>query len=234
MQESIETKLNSLRAHVLAAETAAGRKPGSVQVLAVSKRQSAAKIREAYAAGQCAIGENYLQEALDKMAQLTDLAIEWHFIGAIQSRKCQAIAEHFAWVHSVDRLKIAAKLSQARPDPLHALNICLQVNVNQEASKAGVSLEQLPELADHVARLPGLRLRGLMTIPAATEDVTEQHHNFMQVYEASQRLIKQGLSLDTLSMGMSQDFPAAIAAGATLIRIGTGIFGPREVDTRNK
>ncbi len=196
-----------------------------IGLLAVSKTKQADAIREAYAAGVTDFGENYLQEALDKQTQLSDLPVVWHFIGPIQSNKTKPIAEHFAWVHSVDRLKIAERLSAQRPAHLPALNICLQVNVSGEASKSGCSPDQLSALAHAVTQLPNLRLRGLMTIPEPTDDMTEQRAAFARLRELQQSL---NLDLDTLSMGMSHDLEAAIAEGATWVRIGTALFGARD------
>lgn len=198
-----------------------------MQLLAVSKTQPAAVIRSAYYAGQCLFGENYLQEALAKQQQLADLAIEWHFIGPIQSNKTQAIAQHFAWVHSVDRLKIAHRLNVARADSVSPLSICLQVNVSNEASKSGVLPADIPALAEAVQHLPKLRLRGLMAIPAPIHDTALQRRQFAQVGALYEQLIEQGMQLDTLSIGMSEDFPAAIMEGATIVRVGSAIFGPR-------
>ena len=196
-----------------------------IGLLAVSKTKPADAIREAFTAGITDFGENYLQEALDKQTQLSDLPVVWHFIGPIQSNKTKPIAEHFAWVHSVDRLKIAERLSAQRPAHLPALNICLQVNVSGEASKSGCSPDQLSALAHAVTQLPNLRLRGLMTIPEPTDDVTEQRAAFARLRELQQSL---NLELDTLSMGMSHDLEAAIAEGATWVRIGTALFGARD------
>ena len=196
--------------------------------MAVSKTRAAPDIREAVAAGIEHIGENYLQEALSKMAELQDLPLVWHFIGPIQSNKTRAIAEHFDWVHSVDRLKIAQRLSAQRPDQLPPLNICLQVNISGEASKSGCTLTELPALAQAVAKLPRLRLRGLMTIPAPSEDPAQQRLPFRRLREAQEQLIAEGLELDTLSMGMSDDLGAAIAEGATLVRVGSALFGARQ------
>ncbi|PNA02595.1 MULTISPECIES: YggS family pyridoxal phosphate-dependent enzyme [unclassified Pseudomonas] len=207
------------------AARAAGRDPASVQLLAVSKTKPASAIREAHAAGLCHMGENYLQEALTKQQALSDLPLIWHFIGPIQSNKTKAITEHFDWVHSVDRLKIAQRLSEQRPAELPPLNICLQVNVSGEASKSGCSPAELPALAQAVNVLPGLRLRGLMAIPEPTEDRAEQEAAFATLRELQAQL---GLGLDTLSMGMSHDLEAAIAQGATWVRIGTALFGARD------
>jgi len=198
-----------------------------VTLCAVSKTQPAEAIRAAYHAGQTVFGENYLQEALTKQAQLNDCAIAWHFIGPIQSNKTQLIARHFDWVHSVDRLKIAQRLSDARPPALAPLNICLQVNISEEASKSGASGQELLELALNINQLPHLQLRGLMAIPAPCRDFEQQRDQFRQVRALFEHLNGHGLSLDTLSIGMSGDFAAAIAEGATLVRIGTAIFGAR-------
>lgn len=199
----------------------------NVTLCAVSKAQTATSIRAAYEAGQTVFGENYLQEALAKQAQLQDCAIAWHFIGPIQSNKTQPIARHFDWVHSVDRLKIAQRLSDARPPELPPLNICLQVNISEEASKSGASGQALLELALNINQLPRLQLRGLMAIPAPCHVFEQQRDQFRQVRALFEQLNNHGLHLDTLSIGMSGDFAAAIAEGATLVRIGTAIFGAR-------
>jgi pyridoxal phosphate enzyme (YggS family) len=207
------------------AAQASQRDCATVGLLAVSKTKPAAAIREAFAAGTRDFGENYLQEALEKQAELSDLPLTWHFIGPIQSNKTKPIAEHFAWVHSVDRLKIAQRLSDQRPAHLPSLNICLQVNVSGEASKSGCNPDELPALAQAVTQLPNLRLRGLMTIPEPTDDPSEQRAAFARLRELQQGL---NLDLDTLSMGMSHDLEAAIAEGATWVRIGTALFGARD------
>ena len=199
----------------------------SVTLCAVSKAQPATAIRAAYDAGQTVFGENYLQEALQKQAELEDCAIAWHFIGPIQSNKTQPLARHFDWVHSVDRLKIAQRLSDARPSDLPPLNICLQVNISEEASKSGASGQELLELALNIKQLPHLQLRGLMAIPAPCSNFEQQRDQFRQVRALFDQLNNHGLQLDTLSIGMSGDFAAAIAEGATLVRIGTAIFGAR-------
>jgi pyridoxal phosphate enzyme (YggS family) len=223
----ISERLQAVQASIHDAAIDAGREPQKVQLLAVSKAHPASALREAFAAGQRMFGENYLQEALAKQAELADLAIEWHFIGPIQSNKTQAIAQHFDWVHSVDRLKIAERLNMARPENLPALQICLQINVSQEETKSGLSLEETAELAHAIQALPKLKLRGLMAIPAPTHDAALQREQFRQVREVYENLQAKGLALDTLSIGMSDDFPAAIAEGATIVRIGSAIFGPR-------
>ncbi|MDT8908510.1 YggS family pyridoxal phosphate-dependent enzyme [Pseudomonas fluorescens] len=210
---------------IRAAEQAARRPEHSVQLLAVSKTKPAQALREAYAAGLRDFGENYLQEALGKQAELTDLPLIWHFIGPIQSNKTRAIAEHFAWVHSVDRLKIAQRLSEQRPSGLPPLNICIQVNVSGEASKSGCTPADLPALAHAIDALPRLKLRGLMAIPEPTEDRAAQAAAFAAVQRLQASL---DLPLDTLSMGMSHDLESAIAQGATWVRIGTALFGARD------
>lgn len=225
---SISERLQAIRARIRQAEQAAGRKPDSVHLVAVSKTQPAAAIRQACATGQRAFGENYLQEALEKMAELADLPLEWHFIGPIQSNKTRPIAENFNWVHGVDRLKIAQRLSDARPAALPPLNICIEINVSGEASKSGIAPEETQALARAIAQMPNLVLRGLMAIPAPTHDIALQHRQFRMLRELCESLRQDGLPLDTLSMGMSDDFPVAIAEGATIVRIGTAIFGERQ------
>ncbi|KTS72475.1 hypothetical protein NS274_21290 [Pseudomonas oryzihabitans] len=210
---------------IAAASRTAGRDPATVGLLAVSKTKPAAALREAAAAGLRDFGENYLQEALDKQTELTDLPLVWHFIGPIQSNKTRAIASHFDWVHSVDRLKIAQRLAEQRPPERGPLNICLQVNVSGEASKSGCHPDELPALATAVSQLPNLRLRGLMAIPEPTDDPASQRAAFARLRTLSEAL---NLDLDTLSMGMSQDLEAAIAEGATWVRIGTALFGARD------
>lgn len=222
---TIADNLSALAARIDSAAQAAGRDPASVQLLAVSKTKPASAIREIHAAGVRDVGENYLQEALAKQVELDDLPLIWHFIGPIQSNKTKAIAEHFDWVHSVDRLKIAQRLSEQRPEGLAPLNICLQVNVSGEDSKSGCAPADLPALAQAVAALPRLRLRGLMAIPEPTEDRAAQEAAFATLRRLQEGL---GLDLDTLSMGMSHDLEAAIAQGATWVRIGTALFGARD------
>jgi hypothetical protein len=199
----------------------------TVKLVAVSKAQPASAIREAYQAGQTIFGENYLQEALDKQAQLTDLNIEWHFIGPIQSNKTQPISQNFSWVHSVDRLKIAQRLNEARPADLPPLQVCIQVNVSNEDTKSGVLPENLAELAAEIQKLPRLSLHGLMAIPAPTQDINLQIEQFKRVRQCYDALIEKGFALDTLSIGMSDDYPVAIAQGATFVRIGSALFGTR-------
>ena len=228
---SISQNLQAVGDRIATAAKAAGRAPEQVRLLAVSKTFGADAVVEAADAGQRAFGENYLQEALDKMTAVSalrpDLLLEWHFIGPIQSNKTRPIAEHFDWVHSVDRLKIAQRLSEQRPDSMPPLNICLQVNISGEESKSGVAPDQVLDLARQVAALPRLRLRGLMAIPEPAESEDAQRRPLRAMFELMQRLREQGLDLDTLSMGMSADLEAAIAEGATIVRIGTAIFGKR-------
>jgi pyridoxal phosphate enzyme (YggS family) len=223
---TIADRLTQVRLRIRQAAAAAGRDPNSVRLLAVSKTRPVADLEAALAAGQRAFGESYLQDALPKIAAIGERA-EWHFIGPIQSNKTRQIASHFAWVHSVDRLKIAQRLNEQRPAGLPALNICLQVNISSESTKGGVSTEQIPDLAEAVQQLPHLRLRGLMAIPAPAIDEVQQHRTFAQLHQLLERLNASGFSLDTLSMGMTNDLEAAIAEGATIVRIGTAIFGPR-------
>jgi len=228
---SIAQHLQHVQQQIAQAAGLAGRVPSSVQLLAVSKTFGPEAVAEAVAAGQRAFGENYLQEALDKIAALPalvpDTPLEWHFIGPIQSNKTRPIAEHFDWVHSVDRLKIAQRLSEQRPEELGPLNICLQVNISGEASKSGLTPEELPEVAAQVAQLPRLRLRGLMAIPAPSDDMKQQRAAFAAVRGLYEQLRTVGLPLDTLSMGMSADLEAAVAEGATIVRVGSAIFGAR-------
>jgi len=225
--DNLPARLAAIRNTIQAAAAHHGRASDTVTLLAVSKTQPAQAIRAAAQAGQRLFGENYLQEALGKMADLADLDLEWHFIGPLQSNKTRPVAEYFAWVHSVDRLKLAERLSAQRPEGLPPLNVCLQVNISAEASKSGCTLEDLPALARAVASLPHLRLRGLMAIPAPAEGLEAQRLPFRRLREALERLNAEGLNLDTLSMGMSDDLEAAIAEGATLVRIGSAIFGAR-------
>ncbi|HEY0722357.1 MAG TPA: YggS family pyridoxal phosphate-dependent enzyme [Gammaproteobacteria bacterium] len=226
-RDPLAARLAAVHERIHTAEQRFGRAPGSVALLAVSKTRSADELRACAALGQRSFGENYLQEALGKIAQLADLPIEWHFIGPIQSNKCRDIAAHFDWVHSVDRLKIARLLNDHRPANRTPLNICIQVNVSGEASKSGCSLADLPTLAEAAATLPQLRLRGLMAIPAPAESFAAQAQPLRRLREAFEDLQQRGHLLDTLSMGMSDDLEAAIAEGSTLVRIGTALFGPR-------
>ncbi|HEK0909243.1 TPA: YggS family pyridoxal phosphate-dependent enzyme [Pseudomonas putida] len=222
---TLADNLRAISERIDNAARAAGRDTASVHLLAVSKTKPATAIREIHAAGVRDVGENYLQEALAKQDELRDLPLIWHFIGPIQSNKTKAIAEHFDWVHSVDRLKIAQRLSEQRPSGLPALNVCLQVNVSGEDSKSGCTPADLPALAQAVAELPNLRLRGLMAIPEPSDDRATQEAAFARLRQLQEKL---GLGLDTLSMGMSHDLEAAIAQGATWVRIGTALFGARD------
>ncbi|MBS4087798.1 YggS family pyridoxal phosphate-dependent enzyme [Pseudomonas rustica] len=222
---TIADNISHVGSRIQTATQAAHRPENSVQLLAVSKTKPAEALREAYAAGLRDFGENYLQEALSKQLELADLPLIWHFIGPIQSNKTRAIAEHFDWVHSVDRLKIAQRLSEQRPAELPPLNICIQVNVSGEASKSGCTPEDLPALAAAISTLPRLKLRGLMAIPEPTDDRAEQDAAFAAVQKLQASL---DLPLDTLSMGMSHDLESAIAQGATWVRIGTALFGARD------
>lgn len=222
---TIANNIAKVATRIREAAQAAARNPDEVHLLAVSKTQPAEAIRQACQAGLHDFGENYLQEALEKQADLADLPLTWHFIGPIQSNKTKSIAEHFDWVHSVDRLKIAQRLSDQRPESLPPLNICLQVNVSGEASKSGCEPQDVPQLAQAIAALPRLRLRGLMAIPEPTDDPTEQRAAFARLHHLQAEL---QMDLDTLSMGMSQDLEAAIAEGATWVRIGTALFGARD------
>jgi len=230
----IAENLQAVEATIGAACGAAARPRQDVQLLAVSKTFPAEAVVEAMASGQRAFGENYLQEAVDKMAEVArlqpDVPIEWHFIGPIQSNKTRPIATHFQWVHTVERLKIAQRLSEQRPEELGPLDICLQVNISGEASKSGAVESELPELARQVAALPNLRLRGLMAIPEASKDEAQQRAAFARLRTLFESLRAQGLALDTLSMGMSGDLSAAVAEGATIVRIGSAIFGARHYE----
>ncbi|RDH82884.1 MAG: YggS family pyridoxal phosphate-dependent enzyme [endosymbiont of Galathealinum brachiosum] len=205
------------------------RNPQDVKLLAVSKTKPAEDIRKAFDAGQTCFGENYLQESISKIHELSDIDIEWHFIGAIQSNKTRELAENFAWVHSVDRLKIAKRLSNQRPDALPPLNICLQVNISEEESKSGFTINEIETVVDEVIALPNLNLRGLMAIPAKSENLQAQRKAFAEMKSLLQILQTKHPQINTLSMGMTGDMEAAIAEGSTMIRIGTAIFGARNV-----
>ncbi len=227
MEAFVKHRLQAVKERIRAAERRFSRHPGSVRVVAVSKRFPAECIQEALEAGQRHFGESYLQEAVPKMEALAGKPIQWHFIGRLQANKTREVARRFQWVHSLDRLKLAQRLSEQRPPALPPLNVCLQVNVSGEAQKGGVPPEEVPTLAEQVAQLPGLRLRGLMVLPAMAEDFEAQRAPFRRLREIRAALEKQGMHLDTLSMGMSRDLEAAIAEGATLVRVGSAIFGPR-------
>ena len=224
---TLASALQSVRARIDSAARAAGRDGSEIQLLAVSKTWPAPRLREAWQGGQRAFGESYAQEGVQKIGQLAGLNIEWHFIGPVQSNKTRALAENFAWVHSVDRAKIAERLSAARPPDLPPLNVCLQVNVSDEATKSGVAPVDACVLARAVAGLPRLHLRGLMAIPPPERDPEAQRKWFRMLRELKYRISAEGIALDTLSMGMSDDLEAAILEGATIVRVGTAIFGPR-------
>ena len=226
----IADSLQEIQVKIHAALRSANRQD-TLQLLAVSKAQTADKLREAYLSGQRLFGENYLQEAICKQEQLADLNIEWHFIGPIQSNKTQLIAQHFDWVHSVDRLKIAQRLSDARPSKLAPLNICIQINSSFEDTKSGADLAEVTTLATAINQLPNLKLRGVMSIPAPASDYDKQRAQFKIVSDTFNSLKQRGFIIDTLSIGMSNDYVAAIHEGATIIRIGSALFGERKVST---
>jgi pyridoxal phosphate enzyme (YggS family) len=225
----LSTRLQNVRKRITAAEQRFGREQGSVVLIAVSKTKPAAMIRQAAELGQKCFGESYVQEAVEKIEALSDLALEWHFVGPIQSNKTKHIAARFDWVHSVDRGKIARRLSEQRPAECKPLQLCLQVNISGEQSKQGLALTEVEGLAEEILELPNVRLRGLMAIPQIQTDFDQQRRGFHQLSEKLQALNERfGLQLDTLSMGMSNDLEAAIAEGATFVRVGTDIFGERE------
>ncbi|MFT3848940.1 MAG: YggS family pyridoxal phosphate-dependent enzyme [Propionivibrio sp.] len=224
---TISANLQAVIARIDAAARRFGRNPDGISLLAVSKTWPASDVREAAQAGQGSFGENYVQEGVSKAEALASLGLDWHFIGPLQSNKTRTVAETFGWVHSVDRLKIAERLSEQRPDGLPALQVCIQVNVSGEQTKSGVSPDEIATLAQRVAELPRIRLRGLMAIPEPVDDFALQRAAFRRLREAFEQLNKEGLPLDTLSMGMSHDLEAAIAEGATMVRVGTAIFGER-------
>ena len=224
---TIPAQLRQVQERIQQACVTAARDPLSVRLLAVSKTFPASQVAEAFAAGQTAFGENYIQEAVEKITALAHLPLEWHCIGPIQSNKTRLVAEHFGWVHSLDRLKIAQRLSEQRPDTLAPLNVCLQINIDGGPTKSGVAPAEALALAQAVAQLPRLRLRGIMTIPEPSEDfasASKIHREARALFDA---LCQTGLALDTLSMGMSADLEAAIAHGSTMVRVGSAIFGGR-------
>ncbi len=229
---TIASNLQAVREAIASSAAAAGRSADEVALLAVSKTFPAEAIREAFAAGQRRFAESYVQEALPKIEALKDLGIEWHFIGPIQGNKTRHIAEHFAWAHSVDRLKIAERLADQRPAGMPPLQLCLQVNISGENSKSGAAPDEVLELAKTVAKLPNLVLRGLMAVPAPNVDVALQRAAFAELRRLHEMLKGEGLNPDTLSMGMSDDFASAIAEGATIVRIGSAIFGRRNYSER--
>ncbi len=224
---AIADNLQAVHARISNAAAAVGRSPESVRLLAVSKTWPLACVLDAAEAGQRAFGENYVQEGIEKIAAVSGRNLEWHFIGPLQSNKTKQVAEHFDWVHSIDRLKVAERLSAQRPAYLPALQVCVQVNVSGEASKSGCAPDQALALCRAVAALPGLQLRGLMAIPEASDDMAAQRIPFRKLRELSEQIRTAGVPLDTLSMGMSHDLEAAVAEGATIVRIGTAIFGER-------
>lgn len=225
--DTIEKRLQAVKSRIAAACAGVGRDPRDIVLVAVGKTFPADDLRAAHAAGQRDFGENQVQEALAKIERLADLRLVWHFIGPVQSNKTRPVAERFDWVHSVDRLKIAERLSEQRPAALLPLQVCVQVNVSGEASKSGVPPVEAPALAQAVASLPRLRLRGLMAIPEPTTDLALARRRFETLRDLQAELVRGGLPLDTLSMGMSDDLEAAVAAGATMVRVGSAIFGPR-------
>ena len=224
---AIATNLQAVRKRIADAALASARDEGTVTLLAVSKTWPAACIRQAASAGQRAFGENYVQEGLDKIGELAGLGLEWHFIGPLQSNKTRSVAEHFDWVHTVDRLKVAERLAAQRPAEMAPLQVCVQVNISGEDSKSGCRPDDAAALCRAVAALPRLKLRGLMAIPAPAADLTAQRAPLRRLRELRDRIASGGLALDTLSMGMSHDLEAAVAEGATIVRIGTAIFGER-------
>lgn len=224
---SILANLQAVRRRVAAAALVAGRRADAVALLAVSKTWPAESVREAAAGGQRAFGENYVQEGVDKITALADMDLEWHFIGPLQSNKTRAVATHFDWVHSIDRLRLAERLSAQRDEAATPLNVCIQVNVSGERSKSGVAPDAVRELACAVACLPRLRLRGLMCIPEPSRDEAVLRARFTMLRRLREELEAHGLALDTLSMGMSDDLETAIAEGSTMVRVGTAIFGGR-------
>ena len=225
---AIATNLQAVRQRIMQAATAAERNARDIRLLAVSKTWPSAAVRMAANAGLRAFGENYAQEGVSKIGELADLDLEWHFIGPLQSNKTRLVAEYFSWVHSIDRLKIAERLAAQRPAHLPPLQVCVQVNISGELSKSGCLPAQTATLCRALCNLPQLRLRGLMAIPEATDNIVAQRQPFRQLLQLFEQLQRDGLPLDTLSMGMSHDLEAAIAEGSTLVRIGTAIFGERQ------
>lgn len=225
---TIAPRLHQVRERIRAAAERYNRDPDDIHLVAISKKKPAEMIEAALAAGQTDFGENYLQDALKKIDALSDSAAIWHFVGDIQSNKTRDIAAHFAWAHAVDRLKIARRLSDQRPDGMAPLNICIQINIDDEDSKSGIAPSEAAELAGQIAELPNVRLRGLMALPAYTDDLESQRRPFAALRGIFKGLNAEGYALDTLSIGMSADLEAAIAEGATHVRVGTDIFGARE------
>jgi len=232
MNESIKSRLEKVRTVIAESCAEYARPDDSVTLLAVSKTRTAEEIMTALSAGQHCFGESYLQEAINKIAQLSNAEIEWHFIGRVQSNKTRPIAEKFDWVHSIDKLKHAQRLNDQRPDSMPPLNICLQINIDNEESKGGIKPEQAAEMIQRISTLPRLRLRGLMTLPSPNITVEEQRLPFRRLRELRDQLATEALPLETLSIGMSDDMEAAIAEGSTIVRVGTAIFGPRNYQKR--
>jgi len=230
---SIQHNLQQVRERISAAAARCGRAPEEITLLAVSKTKPASAVEEAAAAGQLAFGENYVQEGVDKIQTLNNSALAWHFIGPLQSNKSRLVAENFGWCHTVDRLKIAVRLNEQRPAALPPLNVLIQINISDEQSKSGIMLAALPDLAKEIAQLPRLTLRGLMAIPAPEADYQRQLAVCRQMAAAFGELKKNYASVDTLSLGMSDDMEAAIEAGTTMVRIGTAIFGARDYSATN-
>ncbi len=224
---NLHERLQQVRLEIAEAERRFGREPGSVKLLAVSKTRAAGDVLALAQLGVSDFGENYVQEARTKIGQLSGQSLTWHFIGPIQSNKTHQVAEHFDWVHSVDRIKVAQRLNAARPAHLPPLNICIQVNVDAESTKSGIDPNEVEQLAGEVLPLSRLNLRGLMALPAPTEDFSEQRRSFLHTRRLQEQLMDKGYRLDTLSMGTTNDMRAAVAEGATIIRIGTALFGPR-------
>ncbi len=231
MTESVAQRLREVQERIRNAEAASGRASGSVKLLAVSKTRDDDKIRQAWEAGQRMFGESYLQEALEKIGQLRDLAVECHVMCRLPSNKTRSIAEHFSWVHGLSDARHARRLSEQRPAQLPPLNACVQVNVSGEASKGGLEPDAVAAFLEHCGELPGLRIHGLMAIPAPADSPGAQHAPLRALRELRDRLARPGLPLQTLSMGMSADLEAAVEEGATIVRIGTAIFGPRNYAT---
>jgi pyridoxal phosphate enzyme (YggS family) len=227
LPQKLPERLQLVRQRIAEAARAAGRDPASVTLIGVSKTQPVAAVREAIAAGLADFGENYVQEAMGKLREVADESVTWHFIGALQSNKTREVAAHFHWVHTIDREKIARRLSEQRPFHSPPLQVCLQVRLGDEETKSGVGASELDALADAVAALPRIRLRGLMCIPPAEDDPARQRHWFAELRRLQEALVARGHDLDALSMGMSGDFEAAISEGATHVRVGTALFGPR-------
>lgn len=228
MSTSIKDNITQVKKRINAAEKKAGRTTGIVQLIAVSKTRTANEVRKTYHAGITCFGENYLQEALAKQQSLSDLNISWHFIGPIQSNKTADIANNFAWVHSLDRIKIANRLNEQRNPNTKPLNVCIQINISNESSKSGIAIEELDDFAAVIEQLPQLKLRGLMAIPSPSLSALQLKLEYHRLYEAMIHLRHSGIDCDTLSMGMSNDLECAIAEGATMVRVGTAIFGPRK------